>query len=139
MELESNSGRSAILWKSDLDPIITQHPFPSQSITCIKITLESTNPIHLVSVYMPTAGKDPLFIEILAELSSLFSNIYDSFPDSIIIIEVILIISARINHGSLSGPIFSPNMIYPKLSYLNQPTTTILVMVFLTVTSIVLS
>ena len=35
---------------------------------------------------MPTAGKDPLYIDTLAELSEFISNIYDSTPDSIIIL-----------------------------------------------------
>ena len=85
-ETESNLGRSAILWKSQLDPIITQYPCPSHNISCIKIANESTKPIYLASIYMPTAGKDALFIDVLAELSNLFSDIYESFPDSVILV-----------------------------------------------------
>ena len=83
---ETNFGRAAILWKSDLDPIITQWPYSSPSFACIKIGLDGTPPIFLISVYMPTAGKDPLYIDTLAKLSELISNIYDSTPDSIIIL-----------------------------------------------------
>ena len=36
--------------------------------------------------YMPTAGKDTLFVDVLAELSNLFSDIYESSPDSVILI-----------------------------------------------------
>ena len=35
---------------------------------------------------MPTAGKDTLFVDVLAELSSLFSDIFESSPDSVILI-----------------------------------------------------
>ena len=35
---------------------------------------------------MPTAGKDNLFVEVLAELTNLISDIYESSPDSVILI-----------------------------------------------------
>ena len=35
---------------------------------------------------MPTAGKDTLFVDVLAELSNLFSEIYESSPDSVILV-----------------------------------------------------
>ena len=85
-EIESNFGRSAILWKSHLDPIITQYPCPSHNICCIKIANDSTSPIYLASLYMPTAGKDTLFVDVLAELSNLFSDIYELVPDAVILI-----------------------------------------------------
>ena len=35
---------------------------------------------------MPTAGKDNLFVEVLAELTNLISEIYESSPDSVILV-----------------------------------------------------
>ena len=85
-EVEHNIGRSAILWKAHLDPFITQHPCQSHSISCIKITNDSNYPIYLASLYMPTAGKDSLFVDVLAELTNLISDIFELSPDSVILI-----------------------------------------------------
>ena len=51
-----------------------------------KIEIDDTSPIFLISVYMATAGKDSLYIDALGEPSEVISNIYDSTPDSIIIL-----------------------------------------------------
>ena len=68
-ESESNFGRAGIFWRSDLDPIINQWPYSSPNFACIKIAMDDTPHMFLISVYMPTAGKDPAYIDTLAQLS----------------------------------------------------------------------
>ena len=85
-DVENNLGRSAILWKDFLDPYITQFPCQSNSISCIKIMVDSNYPIFIVSLYMPTAGKDSLYVDTLAELTNLISDIYEKFIDPVILI-----------------------------------------------------
>ena len=85
-DVENNLGRAAIIWKDYLDPYITQFPCQSNSISCIKIMVDSNYPIYIASLYMPTAGKDSLYVDTLAELTSLISDIYDNSTDPVILL-----------------------------------------------------
>ena len=70
-------------------------------ISCIKIDSDSNHPVFLISVYMPTSGKDPLYIDALADLSNVISDMYDSCPESMIIL------GGDFNNNSKNKPRFT--------------------------------
>ena len=76
-------GGTMALWKLDLDPCITVHPPPSSAILPIIIQAPQYVTTLHVCVYLPTSGKDSLFIKELSNLTTLLydlSHLYPSAP-----------------------------------------------------------
>ena len=48
--------------------------------------VDSIYPTYIVSLYLPTAGKDSLYVDTLAELTNLISDIYENSTDPVILI-----------------------------------------------------
>ena len=48
--------------------------------------VDSNYPIFIVSLYLPTAGKDSLYVDSLAELTNLISDIYENSHDPVILL-----------------------------------------------------
>ena len=79
-------GGTMILWKRSLDPFITVLQTPCSSFLPILLNI----PCHPVSVhislYLPTSGKEPDFLDKLSNLSNLLDKILDKYSGATIFI-----------------------------------------------------
>ena len=80
---ENFNGRAAIFWDHTLDqyvpPIIPQ----STHFASIKITYTESPPIILSSCYLPTHGRDALFLDALSDISAFISLLLDYNPECV--------------------------------------------------------
>ena len=80
------TGGTLCLWRRDLDPYVTIHPFTNSSFTTVLPTLPN-HPISVhIGIYLSTHGKDVEFISDLAELKICNDELTEIHPDVILFI-----------------------------------------------------
>ncbi|KAK3089516.1 hypothetical protein FSP39_004221 [Pinctada imbricata] len=77
-------GGVGILWRKDLDHLVTAISEGNERMQCVIISMENTS-ILLMSVYLPTKGQSDNYVE-FAECISLLGAIIEKYTDHIIII-----------------------------------------------------
>ena len=83
--ISSNSfGGTMVLWKNHLDPFIsTQRQYSSGFLPIIFCAPNLQASIH-ISLYLPTAGKDAHFLDVLAQLQICIDDLLSKLPDAVL-------------------------------------------------------
>ena len=74
-------GGTMILWKVSLDPFVTVLPSESSSFQAILFHPPGSPPSVQVSLYLPTSGKESLFIDEITKLRIFLEDILELHPD----------------------------------------------------------
>ena len=73
-------GGTMAFWLKDLDPYVTVLDPPSSRILCIILDKPGYEISAHLTIYLPTAGKDPDFTEELALLEATVDDIFEKYP-----------------------------------------------------------
>ena len=75
-------GGTMVMWHSSLNPFVTIIPTESPSFQSILLKLPgSANSVHTV-IYLPTAGREDLFVSALVDLEAHIDEIRSKYPDA---------------------------------------------------------
>ena len=78
-------GGTMALWKRNLDQFITTvFPSPSSSILPIVFAPPKRLPALLLTIYLPTAGRDAQFVEEITNLYNIIYELREKYPDGML-------------------------------------------------------
>ena len=77
-------GGTMVLWKKNLDQLVTVFPSPSSSLLPIVFTPPNQVPAILLTIYLPTAGKDVEYVEEITNLNNLVYDLIEKYPDAML-------------------------------------------------------
>ena len=72
------------MWRRALDPYVTVIPAQSSRILPIILELPGHQTSIHINIYLPTAGKEALFMDILALLQATIEELCDSYPNALV-------------------------------------------------------
>ena len=79
-------GGTMVMWKSNLDPFLTVHSVDSTAFLPVILNMPDAVPSVHIAVYLPTAGKDSIFLDDLAKLKVVIDELKVELPDAIFFI-----------------------------------------------------
>ena len=78
------NGGTMALWKRNLDQYVTVFPSPSSSILPIVFAPPNQLPALLLTIYLPTAGRDAEFVEEITNLNNIIYELWEKYPDAML-------------------------------------------------------
>ena len=76
-------GGTMVLWKTEFDPFITIHPVSSSAFLPVIFHPPNTPPTVHIAVYLPTSGKESMFMEEISKLEIVIDDLCITFPEAL--------------------------------------------------------
>ena len=77
LEKRQAHGGTLALWHSALDPFISILPTTSPAVLPLLLSIPGLSPSVHIGIYLPTSGRDDLFVIALAALSAVMESVLD--------------------------------------------------------------